>query len=242
LLIPLQIVVGDLHGLNTYHHQPAKLAAMEAIWETQRGAPAVLFALPDSELQDNRMEISIPRLASLYLGHSLDAEVRGLKDFAGNHPPVAPVFWAFRTMVGVGLLMLAVSWTAWWQLRRRGQPGARVLAALVAMTFSGWVALVAGWFVTEIGRQPWLVQGVLSTARAASSTPAPRIALTLTMYLVLYAVLLVAFISVLFHLADKAGHTPPAKDAIPVATPSVMGVDVLADEEDSDQPEVTGHA
>ncbi|HJV24663.1 MAG TPA: cytochrome ubiquinol oxidase subunit I [Aromatoleum sp.] len=242
LLIPLQIFVGDLHGQNTFHRQPAKIAAMEAIWETQRGAPAVLFALPDSERQDNRLEVSIPRLASLYLGHSLDAEVRGLKDFPGKHPPVAPVFFAFRTMVGVGLLMLAVSWTAWWQLRRHGQPGARVLRALVAMTFSGWVALVAGWFVTEIGRQPWLVQGVLSTAQAASSTPAPRIALTLAMYLVLYAVLLVAFISVLFHLAGKAGDTLAAKDAMPIATPSLMGVDVRAEEEDSDQPEVTGHA
>jgi cytochrome bd ubiquinol oxidase subunit I len=204
-LIPLQILVGDLHGLNTFEHQPAKIAAMEGIWETQRGAPAVLFGLPDEAAQENRYEISIPRLASLYLGHSLDAEVRGLKDFPGRHPPVAPVFWAFRVMVGVGLLMLVVSWTAAWQLRRHGSPGAGLLRVLVLMSLSGWVALVAGWYVTEVGRQPWLVYGVLSTATAAGDIPAARIGLTLAMYLALYAGLLGAFVSVLFHLARKAG-------------------------------------
>ena len=116
LLIPLQIIAGDLHGLNTLEHQRAKLAAMEGIWETQKGAPAVLFALPDSQTRVNRYEIAIPKLASLYLTHNLDGEVQGLNDFAGEHPPVAPVFWAFRIMVGVGLLMLAVSWASAWQL------------------------------------------------------------------------------------------------------------------------------
>ena len=206
LLIPLQIVVGDLHGLNTLQHQPAKLAAMEGIWETQKGAPAVLFALPDQATQTNKFEVSIPKLASFYLTHDWNGEVKGIKEFGDKHPPVAPVFWAFRVMVGVGLLMLGVSWLAVWQVRKRGlQPWlARVL---VGMTFSGWVAVLAGWYVTEIGRQPWLVYGVLTTAQAASTVPASNIALTLAMYLTLYAVLLLAYVRVVFYLAGKAAKT-----------------------------------
>jgi len=209
VLIPLQILVGDLHGVNTFAYQPAKIAAMEGLWETQRGAPAVLFALPDAAAQANRLEFAIPRMASLYLGHSLDAEVRGLKDFPGLHPPVAPVFWAFRTMVGTGLLMLLVSWSALWQLHRRGEPGPGLARVLAAMSFSGWLALLAGWYVTEIGRQPWLVYGVLRTAEAAADSadvPAGSIGLTLAMYGTLYAVLLLSFVGVVFHLARQAGE------------------------------------
>lgn len=206
LLIPLQIVAGDFHGLNTLEHQPAKLAAMEGIWETQKGVPAVLFALPDEKTRSNQYEIAIPKLASLYLTHSLDGEVKGLNEFEGKHPPVAPVFWAFRIMVGVGLLMLAVSWASVLQLApwKKGAPRDLTVwhaRALVVMTFAGWVALIAGWYLTEIGRQPWLVTGVLTAADAASSVPAPRIALTLALYLTLYAGLLTAYISVVFYLA-----------------------------------------
>jgi cytochrome d ubiquinol oxidase subunit I len=204
LLIPIQIVVGDLHGLNTLQHQPAKIAAMEGIWETQRGAPAVLFALPDAATQTNRFEISIPKLASFYLTHDWNGEVKGIKDFGDKHPPVAPVFWAFRIMVGVGLLMLAVSWFSVWQTRKQQAIRPWLARVLVAMTFAGWVALVAGWYTTEIGRQPWLVHGVLTVAQAASDVPAPHIALTLALYLTLYLALLVAYISVVFHLAKKA--------------------------------------
>jgi cytochrome d ubiquinol oxidase subunit I len=203
-LIPLQIAVGDLHGLNTLHHQPAKIAAMEGIWETQKGAPAVLFAWPDKATQTNKFEIAIPKLASLYLTHDINGEVKGIKEFGDKHPPVAPVFWAFRIMVGVGLLMLAVGWVGAWQVRK-GEPSTWLLRVLVGMTFAGWVALVAGWYVTEIGRQPWLVQGVLTAAQAASQVPASNIAFTLVMYLSLYAMLLVSYVSVLFYLARKAG-------------------------------------
>ena len=203
VLIPMQIFVGDLHGLNTLKHQPAKIAAMEGIWDTQRGAPAVLFAIPDKATQSNKFEIAIPKLASLYLTHDIDGEVKGIKEFGDKHPPVGPVFWAFRVMVGTGLLMLAVSWFSAWQLRKREVLPQWLMRVLVAMTFSGWLALVAGWYVTEIGRQPWLVQGVLTTAQAASTVPAANIALTLAMYLTLYAALLVAYVSVVFHLARK---------------------------------------
>ena len=204
LLIPLQIVVGDLHGLNTLEHQPAKLAAMEGIWQTHKGAPAVLFALPDQATQSNRFEIAIPNLASLYLTHSWDGEVKGINDFGTLHPPVAPVFWAFRIMVGVGLLMLVVSWFGAWRLRRGHEIGPWLARVLVSMTFAGWVALIAGWYVTEIGRQPWLVTGVLTSADAASTVPAGNIALTLSLYLVLYVVLLASYVRVVFYLAGKA--------------------------------------
>ena len=206
VLIPLQIVAGDFHGLNTLEHQPAKLAAMEGIWTTQKGVPAVLFALPDEKTKSNRYEVAVPKLASLYLTHSLEGEVKGLDQFEGAHPPVAPVFWAFRIMVGVGLLMLAVSWVCAWRLAPWKKGDGRTLQtwqarALVAMTFAGWVALVAGWYTTEIGRQPWLVTGILTAAEAASNVPAPHIALTLVMYLLLYGALIVAYVSVVFYLA-----------------------------------------
>ncbi|MDO8718303.1 MAG: cytochrome ubiquinol oxidase subunit I [Polaromonas sp.] len=215
VLVPLQIVAGDFHGLNTMEHQPAKLAAMEGIWETRKGVPAVLFALPDEKARENRYEIAIPKLASLYLTHSLDGEVKGLNEFEGKHPPVAPVFWAFRIMVGMGLLMLAVSWSGVLQLAPWKKDPARTLRpwlarVLVGMTFAGWVALIAGWYTTEIGRQPWLVSGVLTAADAASRVAAPKIALTLSLYLALYAALLTAYISVVFYLArHKPEPGPP---------------------------------
>jgi cytochrome d ubiquinol oxidase subunit I len=212
-LIPVQIFVGDLHGLNTLKHQPAKLAAMEGIWETQAGVPAVLFAIPDQATQSNKYEIAIPKLASFYLTHDWNGEVKGIKDFA-EHPPVGPVFWAFRIMVGVGLLMLAVSWFASYEMRFKDGLSRRTAMVLVAMTFAGWVALVSGWYVTEIGRQPWLVHGVLTTAQAASQVPAGNIALSLALYLTLYAALLSAYVSVVFYLAKKAvnGGEEPSVD------------------------------
>ena len=213
ILIPVQIFVGDLHGLNTLKHQPAKLAAMEGIWETQAGVPAVLFAIPDQATQSNKYEIAIPKLASFYLTHDWNGEVKGIKDFA-EHPPVGPVFWAFRIMVGVGLLMLAVSWFASYELKFKNSLSKRTAMVLVAMTFAGWVALVSGWYVTEIGRQPWLVHGVLTTAQAASQVPAGNIALSLALYLTLYAALLSAYVSVVFYLAKKAvnGGEEPSVD------------------------------
>jgi cytochrome d ubiquinol oxidase subunit I len=213
-LIPLQIVVGDLHGLNTLKYQPAKLAAMEGIWETQKGVPAVLFAIPDQATQSNRYEIAIPKLASFYLTHDWNGEVKGIKEFGDQHPPVGPVFWAFRIMVGVGLLMLAVSWFASYELKFKSSLSKRTAMVLVAMTFAGWVALISGWYVTEIGRQPWLVHGVLTTAQAASQVPAGNIALSLAMYLTLYVALLSAYVSVVFYLAKKAvnGDHEPVTD------------------------------
>ncbi|QTN29094.1 cytochrome ubiquinol oxidase subunit I [Rhodoferax sp. AJA081-3] len=223
VLIPLQIGVGDLHGLNTLKHQPAKIAAMEGIWKTQTGAPAVLLGWPDAATQSNRFEVAIPKLASFYLTHDWNGEIKGIDAFGSQHPPVAPVFFAFRTMVGVGLLMLAVSWFGTWQTRGGRQPNVWLLRVLVAMTFAGWVALVAGWYVTEIGRQPWLVQGLLLAADAASAVPAPNIAFTLAMYLVLYAALLLAYVSVVFYLATSAAK----KNFEPLVAPDSVATDVI---------------
>ena len=216
ILIPIQILVGDLHGLNTLKHQPAKIAAMEGIWQTESGVPLLLFAWPDETARTNHLEIGIPKGASLILKHDPDAELQGLDDFPGAHPPVKPVFFGFRIMVGVGMLMLLVSWLAAWQLRRRGAPTPMIARALVGMTFAGWVATLAGWYVTEIGRQPFLVHGVLKAADAASAVPAPMIGGTLAMYLALYAVLIVAYVRVLFYLARRAGGDA---DMAPAALP-----------------------
>jgi cytochrome bd ubiquinol oxidase subunit I len=221
--VPLQIGLGDLHGLATLHHQPAKLAAMEGIWQTQKGVPAVLFALPDEKARENRFEIAIPKLASLYLTHSLDGEVKGLNEFEGKHPPVAPVFWAFRLMVGVGMLMLAVGWLSAWQLKRKGEVKPWLARVLVAMTFAGWVATLAGWYVTEIGRQPYLVYGILTTAQAAATVPAPMLGTTLAMYLSLYVGLLIAYVSVVFHMARKAGYAKPVVKPAAATTNTTQG-------------------
>ena len=223
-LIPLQIIAGDLHGLNTLHHQPAKIAAMEGLWETQQGAPAVLFAIPDAATKSNRFEIAIPKLASIYLTHTVNGEVKGFDAFPGKTPPMGPVFWAFRVMVGVGLLMLAVSWFAAFRMGRGRDETALpawLLRVLTAMTFAGWVALIAGWYVTEIGRQPYLVTGLLLTADATSEVPAGMIASTFLMYMLLYVGLLISYVTVVFHLARKAGQpgSKVEKPDVPAGAP-----------------------
>ncbi len=204
-LIPIQIFVGDMHGLNTLKHQPAKIAAIEAIWDTERGAPLLLFAIPDAKERKNHFEIAIPKGASFILTHDFDGEVKGVNAFPGKHPPVAPLFWAFRIMVGMGMLMLAVSWLSAFTFWRGKALHPWLVRGLVAMTFSGWVATVAGWYVTEIGRQPWLVYGVLTTAQAATpDVGATAIIGTLIMYLALYVALIAAYVSVVFYMANKA--------------------------------------
>jgi cytochrome d ubiquinol oxidase subunit I len=221
---PLQILAGDLHGLNTLEHQPAKIAAMEGVWETQRGAPLLLFAIPDAETRSNRFAVGIPGGASLILRHSVDAEVEGIDRFPDAHPPVLQVFWAFRVMVGTGVLMLVTAWLGWWQLRRARWDATRLrpwlLYGFAWMSFSGWVATVAGWYVSEIGRQPWIVNGLVRTREVASAVPAPAIALTLALYLTVYAALVVAYVGVVKYLAEK-GYAP-AGDAAPGRQPAAV--------------------
>jgi cytochrome bd ubiquinol oxidase subunit I len=216
VLIPVQVFVGDQHGLNTLHHQPAKLAALEAIWETEAPAPLTLFAIPDEEERRNHFAVQIPYAGSLILTHTLGGEIKGLNEFR-DHPPVAAPFFAFRAMVGIGLIMLAVSWFSVWRLRRGALPGTALLYVLSAMTFSGWAAVLAGWIVTEVGRQPWLVHGVLRTADAAGDITGAQLGASLTAYIFTYASMFLAYMVVLTHIAGKGGGATPAPTGEPVA-------------------------
>jgi cytochrome bd ubiquinol oxidase subunit I len=231
LLIPIQIVAGDMHGLNTLEHQPAKVAAMEANWETRGNVPLVLFAIPNKETRSNDYEMAIPNLASIILKHDPDGVVPGLNDFVAEdgtilHPPVLQVFWSFRVMVGVGMLMLATSWLGAYLLWRRGVDGMPrlYLMGMSGMAFMGWVATLAGWYTTEIGRQPWLVQGVLTTADAVSPVAAPMVLTTLIAYLVVYAALMLAYMGVITYLARKAakGENLPPDPRVSRPEPGLM--------------------
>jgi cytochrome d ubiquinol oxidase subunit I len=170
IVAPVQILVGDLSGQEVREHQPAKLAAIEARWDTEYSVPLTLFAIPDEKNERNDFALDVPHLGSLILTHSWSGEVRGLKDFApADRPPVLIPFFAFRIMAGLGFAMLGVAWIGLWKLRRGTAFSSRwYLRAWMAMTPSGFVALVLGWWVAEVGRQPWVVYGVLRTADAVS--------------------------------------------------------------------------
>lgn len=205
-LAPLQILVGDLHGLNTFKHQPAKVAAMEGHWETQRGAPLYLFAIPDQKAEKNHFEIGIPKFGSLILTHSLDGEVQGLKNWPPEErPPVAIVFYAFRLMVGLGVIMVIVGAIGLW-LRRQGrlydtQWFLRLCTACIPI---GFIALLAGWFVTEVGRQPWTVYGLLH--RSDSLTPSltgANVLWSLLIYIGAYTLVFGAGIFYLVHVVRQ---------------------------------------
>ncbi len=194
-LAPAQAVVGDFHGLNTLEHQPAKVAAMEGHWETSGNVPLLLFAIPDQEAQTNRFEIGIPNLASLILTHSTDGVIQGLNEFAPEEqPPVWIVFWAFRVMVGIGLLMIAIALIGL-LLRRKGKfhQHTGFLKTLVYMIPMPFVAVLAGWIVTESGRAPWLVYGMMAHAEGVTpSLTGPMALFTLVGYVLVYAVVFYA--------------------------------------------------
>lgn len=192
VLVPLQAVLGDLHGINTLRHQPQKLAAIEGFWEGRSGQPAILFALPDEANETNRAEVSIPKLASLYLTHDWNGHVKGLRDFPRDErPPVVLTFFSFRVMVAMWLLMLVI--TLWaWILHARGRLY-DTPAFLRAATWSipvGYIAVTAGWFTTEVGRQPWIVYGHLRTADAVTPfLTAGDVVLSLILYVIVYAII-----------------------------------------------------
>jgi cytochrome d ubiquinol oxidase subunit I len=202
VLAPVQAFIGDQHGLNTLQHQPAKVAAMEGLWETQKGIPLVLFAIPDAELKKNRYAVEIPKLSSLILTHSLDGEVKGYDAFE-DVPPMGPVFFAFRGMVGMGVLMILVSWLSCFLVLKQKRQSRILLWTLSAMTFSGWFATLCGWLVTEIGRQPWLVTGILRTSDAVGNATPGELGASLTTYILVYSLMFVAYMVVLTHLARK---------------------------------------
>jgi cytochrome d ubiquinol oxidase subunit I len=227
IAIPLQIVAGDMHGLNTLHHQPAKIAAIEGIWHTEKSAPLTLFGWPNEKEGRTDYAITVPKLGSLILAHDSEAVIKGLNEFPNAHPPVAPVFWSFRVMVGVGVLMLLVSWWSAWTLwrTRKAKTGypRYLLRALTAMTFSGWVSTLAGWYVTEIGRQPFLVYGLLRTSDLVARHPAGMVLSTLIAYLVVYVFLLVSYVGVLMYMAEHPAKPTPETPQSPKAAMPVGG-------------------
>ncbi len=210
VLAPVQIFVGDLHGINTLEHQPAKIAAIEAIWETEKGAPLVLFAVPNEQERRNDYAIEVPKGAALILKHDADAELKGLNEFEPDRPPVAPLFFGFRLMVGIGVGMLALAWFGAWRLRRTGPLPRVLLWTFAAFTFSGWIATLAGWIVTEVGRQPWLVTGVLRTADAVGHISGAQLGASLTGYVLTYSLMLLAYFVVITHMAGKGAEQQEA--------------------------------
>lgn len=192
IVAPTQAVVGDFHGLNTLEHQPTKVAAMEGNWETSTGVPLLLVAWPDRESQSNLFEIGIPKLGSMILTHDWDGEVPGLKDVpVEEQPPVLLVFWAFRVMVGLGMLMIAVGLTGL-VLRRKGRYWQTpwFLQTLRLMSVTPFIAVLAGWIVTETGRAPWLVYGLVTHAEGVTPSLTGSMALfTLLGYILVYAMI-----------------------------------------------------
>lgn len=189
LVAPLQLLIGDQHGLNTLEHQPAKVAAMEGIWNTEKGAPLLLFAWPDQKNEKNLYEIKIPKLASLILTHDSEGEIKGLTEWAKeDRPPVAWVFWSFRIMVGLGMLMILLGIISAIQYFRHKLFDSRFLQGWwMLMMPSGFIALLAGWFVTEIGRQPYTAYGIIRTGESVSpAILGPQVAWSLLAFVVIY--------------------------------------------------------
>ena len=185
---PLQLVLGDLHGLNTLEHQPAKVSAIEGIWETERGAALRLFGWPDQEEETTKYAVEIPKLSSLILTHSLDGEVKGLKEWPReDRPPVVWVFWSFRIMVGMGVLMILTGVMAailYWRKKLFDTRWFHYWC--MALTPAGFIAVISGWCVSEIGRQPYVAYGVIRTVESVSPVPGPHIALSLVAFIVTY--------------------------------------------------------
>ncbi|WP_092401048.1 MULTISPECIES: cytochrome ubiquinol oxidase subunit I [Candidatus Ichthyocystis] len=205
---PLQMIVGDIHGLNSLKYNPQSIAAIEGLFKTQKGAPAIIFGIPQDEGEGRvDYELSIPRLASLYLTHDLSGEVKGISDFK-DHPPVLPVFMAFRVMVFMSILMVIFSWLAFFKTNKGWDNfSPRLAKILVLFSFSGWIAVVAGWYTTEVSRQPFLVMGVLKTAAAATKLlPREELWFSLFLYLTTYLVLLVIYVYTIFYLARLDGR------------------------------------
>ena len=219
VLAPLQLFIGDAHGLNTAIHQPAKVAAMEAHWDGSKPADLILFAWPDDKAETNHFEIAIPNLASFIITHQMDGLFKGLKDFAPHdRPPVKPVFFAFRVMVGLGLLMIAgglLGAFLWW--RGKLFETRWYLTAVSYAWPTGFVAILAGWWVTETGRQPWLVHGILRTADAASPVSAGAVLTTLILFVAIYSVVFSMGIYYINRLIEKgpAGAAVQPSEGLP---------------------------
>jgi cytochrome d ubiquinol oxidase subunit I len=222
VLVPLQVVLGDLHGLNTRDHQPAKLAAIEAHWDTAARVPLILFALPDPAAERNRAVIEVPLLGSLVLTHDVDGMVRGLKDWPPDQrPPVALPFFAFRVMVGIGLVMLALICLGWWlRLRRTLFDSVWYLRLCELALPLGFVAVIAGWITTEVGRQPWTVYGLLRTADSTSpALTGGDVLASLLLYMAVYLIVYPIGIVLMVRLVRRGPDAPAAADAVEAGRP-----------------------
>jgi cytochrome d ubiquinol oxidase subunit I len=226
---PLQMVLGDLHGGNSYHYQPAKVAAMEGQFETERGASSLLFGWPDAKAGETRYALGIPKLASLYLAHDPDAVVKGLKAYPRNTWPtnIPLVFFAFRTMVGLGLLIALLGVTGL-ILRWRGRLYDSRLFQRFAVTMgpAGFLAVTAGWITTEAGRQPFTVYGLLRTADSVGPVAAPAVAVSLLAFVVVYVVVFGAGMAFTVHLFGQTPgpHDPGPPQNEPIRTGAVAPI------------------
>jgi len=214
LVAPIQILAGDQHGLNTLQYQPAKIAAMEGDWDTEAGTPLVLFGMPNMQTERDDWALTVPHLGALILTHSWDGTVKGLKDFpAQDRPPAPVVFWAFRIMVGLGVLMAAVGlWAAWLRVRGRLYASPWLRGVAIAMAPAGFIALLSGWTVTEVGRQPFTVYGLLRTADSVSPIGLPGVATSLAAFVAVYLLVFGAGFAFLFHVLR---HPPTFGEAGP---------------------------
>jgi len=219
IVAPMQIVMGDLHGLNTLKYQPAKIAAMEGDWTPQRDAPEILFGIPDMQAETTRYKIELPHLGSLILTHSLDGEVPGLKSFArGERPDSRIIFFSFRGMIAIGFLMASIgAWSLFLRWRRSLFENRWIMRAMVVMGPSGFAAVILGWITTEVGRQPYTVYGLMRTADSLSPIALPGIATSLVAFIVVYGVVYAAGIGFLLRLMD---HPPvPGEPDLPPGQP-----------------------
>ena len=213
ILAPIQVLVGDFHGLNVAEHQPVKLAAMEGIWETEKGAALRLFAWPDEETESNKYEVAIPKLASIIIKHDANAEIAGLDQVsAEDRPPVSVVFFSFRVMLGLGGLMLLLG-IAGLIARKKNRlyDFKPLLRFSVMMIPAGVIATLAGWYVVEVGRQPWLVQGLVRTVDVVSPIPAQQVAFTLALFVTVYSIL---FFTYLYFIRKLVLKGPPSIESL----------------------------
>jgi cytochrome d ubiquinol oxidase subunit I len=212
LVAPLQLVAGDLHGLNTLQHQPAKIAALEGHFETHAGAPLIVVGWPDMQQERTLYAIEIPKLGSLILAHDPNATIRGLKEWPRDERPNATIlFWSFRAMVGIGLLMIAVGlWSLWLRSRRRLYDRPWLLRTMTLLGPAGLVAIIAGWITTEAGRQPYTVYGLLRTSQSASSVASEAIGASLVAFVVVY---LCVFTAGVFYMLRLMNAAPNAMEA-----------------------------
>jgi cytochrome d ubiquinol oxidase subunit I len=223
IVAPIQIFAGDLHGINTLEHQPTKVAAMEGHWERQTGAPLILFAVPDQQAEENRFEVGIPGLSALILTHHWDGETPGLTDVpADERPPVAIVFWSFRVMVAIGLAMALVGAVSLY-LRWKGQlyDARWFQRTALVMGPSGFVAVLAGWITTEVGRQPYTVYGLLRTGESIAPVEAPAVAASLIAFVVVYFAVFGAGTYYLLRLMKQGPECAEDQEGKPIRTAGV---------------------